>query len=171
LEKKIGKFLIFKFFFKFFFLRFCPICRNKEYQKKTCLIGYYVYLNDKSIYIQKIIRGFLERKKYFRLLLNKYPNKKREYILNKVKSLNDKIINHVNKESAILDLFFQKIDNSIEKSKLDSLTNNDWEGIIKVARIRNEISCPICLQEFNSKSTVVLTSCTHAFHLKVFFFF
>lgn len=186
-------------------LRKCPICRKGGYQKKLSGEGKKLYmeqcatefvapfspiteqsLNSNphrsltfiSISIQRIVRGFLARKRYYRLWLDHHPEEKSKYLARKLSIISDKLDTFTNIETRKIDNYMASLEETIKISRLTFMEAGEWDKIRDEAIDRLQYSgvCAICqcalhnASENTSHSSTpsyrrcVVTSCGHCFH-------
>lgn len=107
----------------------CPMCRKERFKKKETKIGLRFFERKCSIMLQKHVRGYLARKRYFQRRLATNPKLRKEYLLKKIKKINDTLERHVSDSSKSIDNLFEKMENQITQANMKLMNEKDWAKV------------------------------------------
>ena len=146
----------------------CPICRSEYSFEK--INAEKAYLNACAIKIQKVIRGFLFRRKLEHIL---QPNTYfyQNIVSKKAKENNTKLIDAVENQNDVVDAILTSINQELEwsRSLMKAIEVKeqkvDWNAIRKEIKTKGIGLCPICLRTINNHECAI-TSCKHCFHIR-----
>lgn len=156
-------------FEKFTQIKACPLCRKEQYQKKHFPEGKQAYQEKCAIKIQSCWRGHRARKRYFLMLLEKDPKAKREFYVDKLGKLSDKLNYYLERKQNSIDSIIEQMDRTRETTRLLFMTDLDWNEVRQRALQRGSSECPICMgpmmsEDGSSTKSCLLLSCSHVFH-------
>jgi len=99
-------------------------------------------------------------------MLDKNPEEKRKYFASKLSKISDKLVQRMDEEAKCIDKFIERLDKSLQQSRLVFITPDDWNAILEKAYQRGIMDCPICMCPLDdgSERHLAVTSCTHVFH-------
>ena len=124
-------------FEKFTKSRVCPICRRQDYEKKNFDQGFITYLTVQVIKLQKFIRGFIIRRKFY-LGLQKNGYKatstllKRRLLGFKLQLLNEKMTKKVRTRQKETEKLFVEIDKNLDDK------NNFNSKLLEIQNIQKQ---------------------------------
>lgn len=150
----------------------CPLCRKERYQKRLVPFGRQVCERRAATKIQAWFRGCVDRRKCFKMRLDRDPRAKRLFYASKLSKLSDKLAASVERDRVQLDSFFAQLDNAREQAKLLLMTKDDWDQVRAKSLERGAEDCPICMMPMNFNSDpsrrkpFYVCSCSHRFHKK-----
>jgi len=105
-------------FEKFSKSKVCPICRRQNYEKKNYDQGFMTYLTNQIIKLQKMVRGFLVRRKLYLELQKTYKATstlfKRRLLGFKLQLLNEKMSKKVRTRQKETEKLFVEIDKNLD---------------------------------------------------------
>ena len=105
------------------------MCRKERYKKRDTKIGLRFFENRCAVAIQKHVRGYIARKKYFQRRLATNPKLRKEYLLTKIKKINDTLERQVSDSKKSIDALFEKMENQIIQANMKMMNEKDWAKV------------------------------------------
>ncbi|DBA04209.1 TPA: hypothetical protein N0F65_004317 [Lagenidium giganteum] len=158
--------------------RVCPLCRQRDYQKKATTKGAVLHRENCARKLQAVVRGYHVRKGVQALWQEFYrqgkgdPVRRRRFLANRAMQKKedsiDSLLAEFDKSIHLSRRVFQGNNSSISNNSPEVDGNNDddgddWARILAIARARDEHECSICMNALRPRDAQVL-SCTHVFH-------
>jgi len=122
-------------------IKMCPICRKQDYDKKDTDQGFMFYRVKCTVKIQKIIRGYLVRKKFFEMLIPKQKELvskllKRSLMSYKLKNIGKRIDKSQSKKNKVSDEFLGRMEKGVQEKTL--MIYNDLHELQDIHEKRQE---------------------------------
>ena len=146
----------------------CPKCKSKYTFEVINMEK--VFQNASAIKIQKVVRGFLLRRK-LEFILPQDSSMYNKIMSRKTKENNTKLIDVVENQSDAVDAILTSINQELEwsRSLMKAIEIKekvvDWDSIRKEIKTKGLGTCSICLREIKENECTI-TSCKHCFHTK-----
>ena len=146
----------------------CPKCKS-TYSFEPIKMDK-VFLNASAVKIQKVVRGYLLRRK-LEYILPQDCDIYNKIISKKAKENSAKLVDVVENQSDAVDAILMSINQELEwsRSLMKAIEvkekNIDWDSIRKEIKSKGIGVCSICLREIKP-SECTITSCKHCFHTK-----